>query len=135
MTHHAIDIRIYYEDTDAGGVVYHANYLNFAERGRTEFLRHIGHQNSDLAKEFGTIFVVKHIEIEYVRPAFLDDLLALNTRIEEMRNSSFKMRQSVMRGEEIVADMHVALVSVDVNTLKPVRIPDVLRHAFQKFIV
>lgn len=135
MTHHAVDIRVYYEDTDAGGVVYHANYLNFAERGRTEFLRHLGHQNSDLAKEFGAIFVVRHVEAEYIRPAFLDDLLTLITRIEEMRNTSFKMRQTLTRGGEVVADMKVALVSVDANTLKPVRIPGVLRHKFQKFIV
>ncbi|MCC6597471.1 MAG: tol-pal system-associated acyl-CoA thioesterase [Alphaproteobacteria bacterium] len=135
MTHHSIDIRIYYEDTDAGGVVYHANYLNFGERGRTEFLRHIGHENSHLAREFGTIFVVKHIEIEYVRPAFLDDLLILSTRIEDMKNSSFKMRQTLTKDGGIISDMQVALVCVDANTLKPVRIPDVLRHAFQKFIV
>ena len=94
MTHHSIDIRVYYENTDAGGVVYHANYLNFGERGRTEFLRYLGHENNELEKEFGTIFVVRHIEIDYHKPAFLDDLLRLDTSIDSIKNTSFVMRQN-----------------------------------------
>ena len=108
MAHHDMKIRIYYEDTDAGGVVYHGSYLNFAERGRTEFLRDIGHQNSDLRKEFGVIFVVKHMDIEYVSPGFLDDILRLETSIEEMKNSSFVMRQTLYcenRNDVLVCDM------------------------------
>ena len=92
MTSHKIDARIYYEDTDAGGVVYHAYYLKFGELARSEFLRHINHQCSTLTKDLGIIFVVKHIEIEYIRPAFLDDVLCVETSIVELKNSSFKMR-------------------------------------------
>lgn len=134
MTSHKMDVRIYYEDTDVGGVVYHANYLKFGERARSEFLRHIGHQCSTLEKDLATIFVVKHIEIEYVRPAFLDDALHVLTTITEMKNSSFKIRHVIKRGEELLSDLYVALVCVDTNTLKPVRIPEILRVEFEKLI-
>ncbi len=134
MWAHTTDIRVYYEDTDAGGVVYHASYLRFAERGRTEFLRHLGHQNRDLEKEFGILFVVRHIDIHYHKPAFLDDCLRMETSIEKMKNTSFVMKQSAHRDKEIIADMHVALVCVDANTIKPVRLPDVIQKEFGKFM-
>lgn len=137
MTVHTLDIRVYYEDTDAGGVVYHANYLNFGERARTEFLRSLGHQNSDLEKEFGVLFVVKHIEIDYIAPAFLDDQLQMETRIKTLKNSSFTMQQTLRcgaRDNTIISDMHVAIVTVDANTIKPVRLPDVIRNEFKDFV-
>lgn len=134
MTHHSLDIRVYYEDTDAGGVVYHSNYLNFAERGRTEFLRALGHQNSDLEKEHSILFLVRHIDIEYHKPAVLDDHLRLETSIETLKNTSFVMRQEVFRGNEILTGMHVALVCVDTNTKKPVKLPDVVKSEFKKYI-
>lgn len=134
MTHHSINIRIYYEDTDAGGVVYHASYLKFGERGRTEFLRHLGHQNTTLGEDYNILFVVKHIEIEYLKPAFLDDILREDTAIETMKNTSFTMRQVFYRGEDKVCEMHVALVCVDSNTIKPVRLPDVIQKEFKAFI-
>lgn len=131
---HEMDVRVYYEDTDAGGVVYHANYIAYGERARAEFLRHIGHQSSDLAKDCGVSFVVKHIEVEYHQPAFLDDLLNVHTTITSMKNSSFIMHHQVKKGGAIITDMHVVLVCVDANALKPVRIPDVLRTEFEKLI-
>jgi acyl-CoA thioester hydrolase len=137
MTKHKMDIRIYYEDTDAGGVVYHANYLNFAERGRTEFLRELGHQNSELERDFGVLFVVKHIDIEYAKPAFLDDQLRMESVITEMKNSSFIMQQTLYcesRDNELISDMRVALVTVDTNTIKPVRLPEIIRTEFSKFL-
>lgn len=134
MSSHKIPVRIYYEDTDTGGVVYHANYLKFGERARSEFLRHIEHQCSTLAKEFGTIFVVKHINIEYIRPAFLDDLLTVTTSITEMKNSSFRMRHIITRADEIICDLFVALVCVDAQSIKPVRVPEILRVEFEKLI-
>jgi acyl-CoA thioester hydrolase len=137
MTKHTMDIRIYYEDTDAGGVVYHANYLNFAERGRTEFLRELGHQNSELERDFGVLFVVKHIDIEYAKPAFLDDQLRMESVITEMKNSSFIMQQTLYcesRDNELISDMRVALVTVDTNTIKPVRLPEIIRTEFSKFL-
>ena len=135
MTSHTMDVRIYYEDTDAGGVVYHANYLKFGERARSEFLRHIGHQCSTLAKDLGALFVVKHIDVEFVRPGHLDDALHVITSITEMKNSSFKMRHVIKRGEELICDLYVALVCVDTNTLKPIRIHQILRTEFEKLIL
>lgn len=132
---HSIDIRVYYEDTDAGGVMYHAQYLNFAERGRTEFLRHLGHQNSALAQDLGIIFVVRHAEIDYIKPAFLDDLLTMETSILSLKNTSFVMRQKLLRGKDLVADMKVALVCVDHKTIKPVRLPDTVKSEFEPYII
>lgn len=130
---HSIDIRVYYEDTDAGGIVYHANYLKFGERGRTEFLRHTGFQNHKLHEERGVIFVVRHIEIDYLKPAFLDDALVLETTIKDMKNSSFVMHQKTLRHGEPLADMRVVLVCVDAEKYSPVRLPEDVKRAFQSF--
>ncbi len=131
MMQHDIPIRVYYENTDAGGIVYHAQYLNFAERGRTEFLRHVGFLNSELAVEFSCIFVVRRIEIDYLKPAILDDLLTLRSTILEMKNTSFVMHQCLYRGEEKISDIHVVLVCVDTKNYKPVRLPESVKEAFQ----
>ncbi len=130
---HSIDIRVYYEDTDAGGIVYHSNYLNFGERGRTEFLRHTGFSNSELQSRLGIIFVVRHIESDYLKPALLDDELTLETTIKELKNSSFAMHQRTVRAGEVMADMHVTLVCVDTKNFKPVRLPEDIKEAFQAY--
>ncbi len=131
---HTIDVSVYYEDTDAGGIVYHANYLKFAERGRTEFLRHTGFQNSDVHNTVGVMFVVRHIDIDYLKPAMLDDFLKLDTTISELKNSSFIMHQSVRRGDEVIADMKVVLVCVGTDTYKPARLPQEIKDAFQDYV-
>lgn len=130
---HEINIRVYYEDTDAGGIVYHAQYLNFAERGRTEFLRYVGFQNSDVHNGVGVMFVVRHIDINYLKTAGLDDFLVLQTSIAEIKNSSFVMHQCVLRDGHLIADLKVVLVCVDTKTYKPTRLPDDIKQAFQKF--
>ena len=132
--HHTINIRIYYEDTDAGGIVYNANYLKYAERGRTEFLRSTGFQSSIIHKEHSTIFVVRHVEIDYLKPSYLDDMLELRTSIEDMKNTSFTMRQQVYKGDELLTDMRVVLVCVNVDTYKPVRIPEGVKETFQGYV-
>ncbi|PCJ02272.1 MAG: tol-pal system-associated acyl-CoA thioesterase [Alphaproteobacteria bacterium] len=129
-----MDIRIYYENTDAGGIVYHANYLNFAERGRTEFLRYTGFENSKIHKNHGVIFVVRHIEIDYLKPALLDDVLQLETTIIELKNSSFIMHQCAVRDGRVITDMHVVLVCVDTKSYKPVRLPENVKEAFQAYL-
>ncbi len=131
---HSIDIRVYYEDTDAGGIVYHAQYLNFAERGRTEFLRNIGFQCSDVYNDLGLIFVVRKIEIDYLKTAHLDDLLQLETTIFEIKNSSFIMHQRAVRYGEVIADMKVVIVGVDTKEYKPVRLPKNIKEAFQSYL-
>ncbi len=139
---HSIDIRVYYEDTDAGGVVYHANYLKFAERGRTEFLRYLGYENNELKKSKGILFVVRHMDINYLKPAFLDDSLSMVTAIESMKNSSFVMHQAVFKQNnvakdgqepELICDMHVALVCVDTENYRPVRMPEEVRQALSQY--
>lgn len=81
---HSIKVRVYYEDTDAGGVVYHASYLKYAERGRTELLRFLGFENTSLQDQYGTIFVVKLLTVDYLKTAHLDDLLRIETSITQM---------------------------------------------------
>ena len=130
---HSIDIRVYYEDTDAGGVVYHANYLCFAERGRTEFLRQTGFENRSLSENEGVIFVVRHIGVDYLKTAHLDDFLQLETTISELKNSSFVMHQCVVKDGEIITDMRVVLVCVDSKTYQPVRLPENVKEAFQAY--
>lgn len=130
--------RVYYENTDAGGIVYHGQYLNFAERGRTELLRHIGYQSSDLVKELGVMFVARYLDIDYYAPAFLDDLLEVHTSISVLKNTSFTMRQTLFRQKdginEKIAELRVTLVCVKADTIKPVRVPEQLRQGFFPYI-
>lgn len=133
MTEHVIDIRVYYEDTDAGGIVYHSNYLNFAERARCEMMRDLGHQCSTLQEEEGMMFVVKHAELDYVAPSFLDDALQVATTISYMKNTSFQMHQNVRKDGKDICRMIVTLVCVDPNTVKPKRLPDTLREKLEPY--
>ncbi len=139
---HRIPIRVYYEDTDAGGVVYHANFLKFAERGRTEFLRAVGFENRTLEKNKGLIFVVRRISVDYLKPAFLDDHLVMQSTIEELKNTSFTMHQAVFREKraengameaELICDMHVVLVCVETEKIQPARLPEDIKRAFQNY--
>lgn len=130
---HKIPIRIYYEDTDAGGVVYHSNFIKFAERGRTELLRFMGFENKSLRDNQGVIFVVRHINADYLKPAFLDDLLNLQTIVTELKNTSLVMKQSIYRNDDLIFTADVTVVCIDAGSLKPVRIPDGLRGGFQKY--
>lgn len=137
MAHHSIPIRVYYEDTDAGGIVYHGSFLRFAERGRTELLRAVGYNNSDLTRELGTLFVMRHMDINYLKPALLDDLLDLRTSVTKMKGSSFVMKQTFFRQkegiEEKLAEILATLVTVDANIIKPRPLPDNLRQAFSEY--
>jgi acyl-CoA thioester hydrolase len=130
---HEITCRVYYEDTDAGGVVYHANHLQFCERGRTEYLRKLGFLNSDLMSENGVLFVVRRVEAEYFRPARLDDTLAIKTALQTVKNTSFIMKQDIMRGDDHLFSMTVLLVCVNRNG-KPVGIPAAIKDAFNNHI-
>ena len=127
---HSIPIRIYYEDTDAGGVVYHASYIRFAERGRTEFLRHVGFENTQIYKDFGVLFVVRHLDADYLSPAFLDDYLTLTTEITSMKNTSFIMSHRLENDEKSIFEMKVVIACIGEDK-RPVKIPEVLRNALQ----
>ena len=134
MTIHKLPIRIYYEDTDAGGVVYHSNFIKFAERGRTELLRFLGFENTSLRESQGILFVVRHINADYLRPAVLDDLLELQTFVTQLKNTSLVMKQSIFRNSETVFTANVTVVSIDAGTMKPVRIPEELRSKFERYL-
>ena len=127
---HSIDFRVYYEDTDAGGVMYHANHIKFCERGRTEFLRSFNLKNSDLHAENGVLFVVRRLEADYFKPARLEDLLTVKTSLTAIKNTSFMMRQEILKGDEILFGMNVLLVTVTTEG-KPTALPDHIKELFK----
>jgi acyl-CoA thioester hydrolase len=131
---HKLPIRIYYEDTDAGGVVYHSNFINFAERGRTELLRFMGFENKSLHESQGILFVVRHINADYLKPAVLDDLLELQSIVTQVKNTSLVMKQSIYRNTDMVFSADVTVVCIDEGSRRPVRIPENLRTGFQKYL-
>lgn len=124
---HRFPVRVYFEDTDAGGVVYHAAYLRFAERARTEWLRALGVPHSQLIACEGVIFVVKRLSIEYLRPARLDESLVVETRLAGMGGASVRLVQEVRRDGERVALLEVRLACVRLATGRPEAMPESLR--------
>ncbi|WPB86336.1 tol-pal system-associated acyl-CoA thioesterase [Sediminicoccus rosea] len=120
---HRHRIRVYFEDTDAGGVVYHANYLRWAERARTEALRDMGLPHSEMQRLHGCFLVVRRATVEYARPARLDDEVEVATRIRRAA-ASLLLTQEVFRGEEILAVIEVTLACVDAASLTPRRLPE-----------
>ena len=121
-----MQVRVYYEDTDAGGVVYHSNYLNYFERGRTEYLRERGLSVADMARR-GYVFPVVHLEIDYRSPALHDDLLKIETEVLEIGKTSFVIGQQVIRviDGKLLADGKVKLVCVGPG-MKAKRLPEEL---------
>ncbi len=120
-------LKIYYEDTDAGGVVYYANYLKFLERARSEAIYELGFSNTGLKKEFGIIIIVKSCNIEYKKPAIFEDSLIIESQIKETTQTSFIMTQNIKREEQLIASAEIRLVSVNLDG-KPTKIPDKLKH-------
>lgn len=122
----SLPVRVYFQDTDAGGVVYHASYVNFMERARTEWLRTHGYSNAGLMKEFGVVFVVRTIKVDYLKPALLDELLDVTAQITDIGRSRLNLLQTVRRGDEVLTEAEVHLVCVSVGSFKPVSVPEVL---------
>jgi acyl-CoA thioester hydrolase len=119
-------VRVYYEDTDAGGVVYYANYLRFFERCRTEWMRSIGFGQSELVERHGVLFVVAAADIRYIRPARLDDELIIEARIVERYSSYVVFEQKALRASELLSRARVKIACVDARSLRPVRLPAAL---------
>jgi acyl-CoA thioester hydrolase len=119
---HRLPIRVYYEDTDAGGIVYHAQYLCFAERARTEFLRTLGTDHVRLLAEHGGVFAVRRAMVEFNRPARLDDQLVVETRVTTASGARLKLRQDIKKGAQplVSIDIELAFISPD---LRPLRLP------------
>ena len=127
-TAHHHTLRVYYEDTDFSGFVYHASYLRFMERGRTELLRGLAGDQSDLHREAdGLHFVVRRMVIDYARPARMDDTLQVLTATTELRGASMHLRQEVRRGDELLVTAEVVVACV--RDGRAVRLPDALRLA------
>ena len=119
--------KIYYEDTDAGGVVYYANYLKFLERARSEAIYSLGLSNKEILEKEGVIIIVKTCNIEYKKPAKFEDEIEIISHIKEVKNSSFKMRQVIKKKFDIISEADVVLVTVNKKG-KPVRIPSKLKN-------
>jgi acyl-CoA thioester hydrolase len=125
---HRLPVRVYYEDTDFSGVVYHASYLRFLERGRTDSLRATGIDQSALhAGGEGLFFVVRRMTIDYLVPARMDDVLVIETRNAEVRGASIRIAQRILRGEEVLVTADVLVAALAGG--RPARIPDGLRAA------
>lgn len=119
--------RVYYEDTDAGGVVYYANYLRYAERARTDFLREVGIIQSQLKDAHDILFVVRHVDMQLIKPARLDDIIHVETVIEELNAASLVMKQEITTETLRCAKLEVEVVCVD-GLLKPKRLPQFIRE-------
>ena len=119
----AIPVRVYYEDTDAAGVVYYANYLRFIERARTEYLAAIGHPLAELERRHGIVFVVRRVEVDFLAPARLYDALEVTFAPERVGRAGLVARQEVRRGGATLARARVELACLDAASWKPARIP------------
>lgn len=119
-----LPVRVYYEDTDAGGVVYHTGYIRFFERARTEWLREMGYSQQQLAEEAGVLFTVVDLAVRYVKPARLDDMLEVLARPEVTGGASIRFEQEVRNAQgELLAEGQVRVACVAAGTLKPRRLP------------
>ncbi len=127
---HRYRLRIYYEDTDAGGVVYHANFLKYAERARTEWLRTAGLDHKVLRDRFGLLIVVHKITAQFQRPAMLDDELTVHSQLEHARGARMVLKQVVARGEMPIAELSITLATIDLAG-RPLRLPRELARALE----
>ncbi|EXI75917.1 MAG TPA: tol-pal system-associated acyl-CoA thioesterase [Candidatus Accumulibacter phosphatis] len=133
-----LPVRIYYEDTDAAGLVYYANYLKYMERCRTEWLRSIGHQQTDLLRDPGIAFVVRKLTVDYIKPARLDDELIVGLEVERLSRAQIFFRQHIRRYEgsidrpwQELVDATVHIVCVHAERLQPMSIPAILRNKLE----
>tara|TARA_B100001094_G_scaffold256_1_gene255 strand:+ start:777 stop:1199 length:423 start_codon:yes stop_codon:yes gene_type:complete len=126
------NVKVYYEDTDAGGVVYYANYLKYLERARTEALTTIGLSNLEIKEKFGSLIVVKSCNIEYKKQANLEDKLSIRSFVKSVTKTSFFMNQFITRDNIPIVDAQVRLVFVNQNN-KPVKIPDIIFDNFKPY--
>jgi acyl-CoA thioester hydrolase len=126
---HILKVRVYYEDTDAHGIVYHANYVKFSERGRTEYLRALGHDHNEIKTKYDLMLVIRHMEIDYHAPAKLDDLIEIRTSVISFGRTSINMKQDFYRGEKLLTEIKVVVVGIN-SKGKPIALPEELRQGF-----
>lgn len=122
-------VRVYYEDTDAGGVVYHSNYLNFMERARTEWLRALGFEQPQVKAELGVIIVVHSLAVEFKAPAYFNDMLAVHCKLTKIGRGSIEMEQRILREHHQLIKAQIKLAFVNAETFRPVAIPAAIKAA------
>ena len=127
-----VPVRIYYEDTDAGGVVYYANYLKYLERGRTEFIRALGVEQRELARDTGLAFAVRSLSAEYLKPAVLDDELVVTTAVEALGRAQVTFTQAIARGEEMLLTATVRVACLNLASGRPAAMPKPLHEQFKQ---
>ena len=125
-------LKVYYEDTDSGGVVYYANYLKFLERARTEALNLIGYSNKKVKDDFKSLIIVKNCNIEYKKPSYLEDELSVRSFVKSISKTSFFMKQIITRGDDIIVEAQVHLVFVNEKG-KPVKVPETIFDNFKPY--
>ena len=130
---HLYPVRVFYEDTDAGGIVYHSRYLNYAERARTELLRELGIDQSRMMAEQDVAFAVRDCHIEFLRPARLDDLLTVRSRVLALAGASITLEQDVLRDDALLAALRVRVAAIRSNG-RPTRIPTLVHRAMVPFL-
>ena len=116
-------VRVYYEDTDSGGVVYHSNYLNFMERARTEWLRALGFEQDRLRREYALLFAVHSMQLSYRRPARFNDALLIKSRLQKASGASMQFEQNIYRGTELLCEASVRIACLDAESFRPKSIP------------
>jgi acyl-CoA thioester hydrolase len=122
-------VRVYYEDTDAGGVVFYANYLKFFERARTEMLRSLGFEQDNLLAEQNLIFVVRSVKVDYLKPARFNELLDVSAKVIEHKKTNFTFEQSITRQQNVLCTAEIRIACLDAQSMKPKLIPSaILEH-------
>ena len=121
------EVKVYYEDTDSGGVVYYSNYLKFLERARTEMINSIGLSNKKLLEEHKTLIIVKSCNVEYLSPSKLEDRLQIYSSIESINKASFVMIQDIKKDDDLIVKAKIKLVTVNIEG-RPIKIPSVLEN-------
>jgi acyl-CoA thioester hydrolase len=124
-------LRVYFEDTDAGGVVYHAQYVKFLERARTEWLRYLGFTNSELERKYRMLFIVSELSMEFLKPARLDEALNISVGIENLGRVRITFHQEIRRGEDVLVRARVTVATVAAEGFKPVEIPADVRKKME----
>ena len=125
---YSLPVRIYWEDTDAGGVVYHAQYLAFMERARSEWMRHNGHGQETMRRDHGLVFAVRAMTLDFLKPARLDDVLDVTVELADCRRASLVFRQAVVRDGERLCEATVRIASLDAAGFRPTAIPPALHE-------
>ena len=125
-------LKVYYEDTDTGGVVYYANYLKFLERARTEALFSIGYSNNKIQEEFKSLIIVKSCNIEYKKPAYLEDELTIRSFVKSITKTSFFMKQIITKNNEVIVEAQIHLVFINKDG-KPKKIPEQIYSKFKPY--